>query len=60
MNFGRYNEVYGALGGVVVLMLWLYLNGMVLLMGGKINSVVYRAQLAAEAVENKPAVGIES
>jgi len=23
-NFGRYNEAYGALGAVVVVMLWLY------------------------------------
>ena len=44
---GRYNEVYGALSGVVVLMLWLYLTGVVLLMGGKINSVIYLAQQEA-------------
>ncbi len=42
-NFARYNETYGTLGGVVVLMIWLYLTGAVLLMGGQINSVIHRA-----------------
>lgn len=42
-NFSRYNETYGALAGVVVLMVWLYLTGAVLLMGGEINSVVHQA-----------------
>lgn len=59
VNFGRYNEVYGALGGVIVLMLWPYLNGVVLLMGGKINSVVYLAQRTAEPIGNEQAAGIE-
>jgi membrane protein len=53
VNFGRYNEVYGALGGVIVLMLWLYLTGVVLLMGGKINSVIYLAQQEAAAADVK-------
>lgn len=44
VNFGRYNEIYGALGGVVVLMLWLYLTGIVLMLGGKVNAVIYHAQ----------------
>ncbi len=42
-NLGRYNETYGALGGVVVLMIWFYLTGSLLLMGGQINSVIHRA-----------------
>lgn len=45
-NLGRYNETYGALGGVVVLMIWLYLTGSLLLMGGQINSVIHRAAIA--------------
>ena len=42
-NFGRYNETYGALGGVVVLLIWLYFTGFMLLMGGQINSVIENA-----------------
>ena len=42
-NFGRYNETYGTLGGVIVLQLWLYLIGTFLLLGGLINGVIYRA-----------------
>jgi membrane protein len=38
-----YSATYGSLGAVIVLMLWLYLVGVVLLVGGEINSEVRRA-----------------
>lgn len=43
-NLANYNQTYGALGGVIVLMVWLNLTGSVLLMGGQINGVIYRAE----------------
>lgn len=55
-DFGRYNETYGALGGVIVLMIWLDLTGSVLLMGGQINGVIHRAETAT-AVADKMAHG---
>lgn len=41
-NFGNYSATYGSLGGVIVLMLWLYLTGMSLIIGGEINAILYR------------------
>lgn len=42
-NFGHYNAAYGSLAGVIVLMLWFYLSGMVLMIGGEINAEIARA-----------------
>jgi membrane protein len=38
-RFAHFDATYGALGGVMVLMLWLYLTGVAILVGGEINSV---------------------
>ena len=39
-HYGTYNKVYGALGTVIVLMLWLYLSSLVMLLGDQFNVVV--------------------
>jgi len=42
-NFNNYSSVYGGIGAVIVLMLWLYITSLIILLGGEIN-----AQLAFE------------
>ena len=39
-NFGSYDKTYGSIGAVIVLLLWLYLSGFIVLLGAVINSVI--------------------
>jgi membrane protein len=42
-NFSNFAAVYGAIGGVIVLMLWFYLSGFALLLGAELNAEIDRA-----------------
>jgi len=53
-NFGNYNQVYGAVGAVIVLMLWLYMSAAVLLVGDQLNVTV------GEAMQRRGVTGQES
>ncbi len=39
-NFSTYDKTYGSLGAVIVLLLWMYISGFVILVGAVINSVI--------------------
>ncbi|MCK8463183.1 YihY/virulence factor BrkB family protein [Aliiroseovarius sp. S1339] len=37
-NFASYNESFGAIAGVIILLMWLWISAMVILVGGKVNA----------------------
>jgi membrane protein len=39
-NFNNYSSVYGGIGAVIVLMLWLYITSIIILLGGEINALL--------------------
>lgn len=43
-NFGNYNSLYGSLGTVMVVMLWIYFNSMMLLIGFELDASIYSAR----------------
>ena len=52
-NFTDYGATYGSIGGVILLMLWLYLTGVALLVGAEINAEIEHAAAARGAVTAK-------
>lgn len=39
-NFGNYEATYGALGGIIVMLLWMWISAQVLVVGGVINAII--------------------
>lgn len=39
-TFGRYSIIYGSLAAVIILMVWLYFTGIVLMIGAELNSIL--------------------
>jgi membrane protein len=40
-NFANYGKTYGSLGGIIVLLIWLYLSSIIIILGGEINATLW-------------------
>ncbi|MFP3323999.1 YihY/virulence factor BrkB family protein [Planococcus sp. SIMBA_160] len=53
-NFGSYSATYGSLGGLIVLILWFFLTGLILVVGAEINAILHRHRHAkSDSEESK-------
>ena len=43
-NFGQYNTIYGSIGTLIVIMLWIYFNSYILLLGFELNASIDHAK----------------
>ncbi len=41
-NFSKYNELYGSIGALLILLLYIWLNANILLLGYELNATLYR------------------
>ena len=39
-NFGQYNKLYGSIGTLIVMLLWIYFNSLILLLGFELNASI--------------------
>lgn len=40
-NYGNYTKTYGSIGGIIVLLTWLYISSIIIILGGEINATLY-------------------
>ena len=52
-NFGNFNKTYGSLGAVMGFMLWIWISGIVILLGAKLNAEMEH-QTARDSTEGRP------
>jgi membrane protein len=56
-NFSDYNAAYGSVGGVMVLMLWLYVSSIAVLVGAELNAEIEHASPFGKAPGQKTSAG---
>ncbi|MGA3599911.1 YihY/virulence factor BrkB family protein [Lysinibacillus agricola] len=52
-NFANYSATYGSIGGVIILMLWLYFTGIILIFGGILNATMQKRALQKEFIKHE-------
>jgi len=49
-NFGQYNKIYGTIGSIPIVLLWIYVNSIVLLVGFELNASIRTGSLRARSL----------
>jgi len=52
-NFNQYNTLYGSIGTLMVIMLWIYLNALVLIIGFELNASIAGVKKRKEEIEDQ-------
>ncbi|PLX10915.1 MAG: hypothetical protein C0594_04225 [Marinilabiliales bacterium] len=51
-NFGQYNKLYGSIGTIIVILLWLYFNSLALIIGFELNTSIINARSERHDINN--------
>ncbi|MDG0844273.1 YihY/virulence factor BrkB family protein [Staphylococcus equorum] len=44
-NFANYSKTYGSIAGIIILMLWLYITGFIIIIGAEINAIIHQRKV---------------
>lgn len=56
-NFGKYSTTYGSLGGVIILLIWLYISSIIIVLGGELNATIEYFKINKyKAIEDKSVI----
>lgn len=57
-NFGSYDKTYGALGGVIVFLMWLWITNIAVLLGAEVNAELERSRELAAGVPERDTLAL--
>lgn len=57
-NFASYNRTYGALGGVIVFLIWLWISNLAILLGAEFDAELHRARAIAARHPRRPEASV--
>ncbi|QQB60371.1 YihY/virulence factor BrkB family protein [Staphylococcus equorum] len=46
-NFANYSKTYGSIASIIILMLWLYITGFIIIIGAEINAIIHQRKVVA-------------
>ena len=52
-NLNQYNKIYGSIGTILIVMLWININSFVLLIGFELNASVKKARMEGKILPRK-------
>lgn len=50
-NFSQYNKLYGSIGALIIILLWIQFNAMILLIGFELNASIHNAKHSSTELE---------
>lgn len=48
-GFGNYSATYGSIAGVIILIFWLYITGVIIILGAQINAIIHKDSVIKES-----------
>lgn len=58
-NFGSYSATYGSLGGIIILMVWFFLTGFIVMIGAVVNTLNHESRAGLDKDQSKGSTILE-